>query len=406
VATSVINEDNEYGFNINPVDEGLYILGDKRTEVPIYIKGDQSFKINFAATTDIIMENIPDHENEILYNWFKSNDTLEVYNFMKGQKTYEDFFPFYERYIPIMKKQHANVTSNNERFNNLMHTYIDIHIENVALSFIFSPRSKHPKSEDMPPFYEVFMSEVNFKSSMILEIPRGLIGLRQHLLYKYMFSKDKIDMKNSAEYSKKFMGSIENDTLKGYVVLNDVKKYKTYSDTYLDFITPYRKYIALSEYVSKEIDAFEVTIKTMQPGVQGYEFTYKDINGKDVSFSDFKGKYVYIDAWATWCAPCKKEIPYLKQLEKDFHGKNIVFLSISMDKQKDKAKWEAFVKEKKLGGVQLITDNAFDTRIARDYKIKTIPRFLLFDTEGKIIDADAKRPSNPALKQQLKKLLN
>ena len=91
--------------------------------------------------------------------------------------------------------------------------------------------------------------------------------------------------------------------------------------------------------------------KELKEGDQSPTFKYLDINGKEVSLSDLKGKYVYIDVWATWCGPCQYELPHLKELEKKMHGKKIVFVSISCDK--DKAAWEKMVKEQGLGGVQL-----------------------------------------------------
>ena len=91
--------------------------------------------------------------------------------------------------------------------------------------------------------------------------------------------------------------------------------------------------------------------KELKEGDQAPTFKYLDINGKEVSLSDLKGKYVYIDIWATWCGPCTGELPHLKELEKKMHGKKIVFVSISCDK--DKAAWEKMVKEKGLEGVQL-----------------------------------------------------
>ena len=304
-----------------------------------------------------------------------------------------------------MKEQHKNVNSTNNKFNNLMHTYIDLNIEYHALTMIFSPRSIHPSSEQMAPFYKELMEVNNFKNTAILNIPRGYRTLGMHQLFKALHPKVKATANEGGNMLDKMASSIENDTLRGYFVSDKLVNFKSYNKEYLSFSQPYRKDIALSKYVSDKVDAFEITIKTMEKGDQGFDFTYKDINGRDVSFTDFKGKYVYIDAWATWCAPCKQEIPYLKQLEKDLHEKNIVFVSISFDKPKDKEKWKTYVKENELTGVQLITENAFETRIAWDYKINAIPRFLLFDPEGKIIDADAKRPSLPELKKQLLKLL-
>ena len=135
----------------------------------------------------------------------------------------------------------------------------------------------------------------------------------------------------------------------------------------------------------------------LKAGDQSPEFKYLDINGKEVSLSDLKGKYVYIDTWATWCGPCTHEIPFLKELEKKMHGKNIVFVSISCDK--DKAAWEKMVKEKELGGIQLHIGD--DRSFMNAFEIKFIPRFILLDREGKIIDPKMTRPSNAETEKTL-----
>ncbi|MFK5959119.1 MAG: TlpA disulfide reductase family protein [Lutibacter sp.] len=128
---------------------------------------------------------------------------------------------------------------------------------------------------------------------------------------------------------------------------------------------------------------------------------YENFKGGTTSLSDLKGKYVYIDVWATWCAPCKAEIPYLKDLEKEFHGKNIEFVSISVDKSNAHENWEKMVKTKNLKGIQLYADNNFDSDFIVEYGINSIPRFILIDPEGNIIDSNADRPSNPKLKELL-----
>ncbi len=125
---------------------------------------------------------------------------------------------------------------------------------------------------------------------------------------------------------------------------------------------------------------------------------YENSNGGTTSLSDLKGKYVFIDVWATWCAPCKAEIPYLKVLEKEFHGKNIEFVSISVDKLEAHETWVQMVKNEGLSGVQLFADTDFESAFITEYAINSIPRFILLDPEGNIVDADADRPSNPKLK--------
>jgi len=135
------------------------------------------------------------------------------------------------------------------------------------------------------------------------------------------------------------------------------------------------------------------------------QFAYKDIKGKTVSLSAFKGKYVYIDVWATWCKPCMMEIPDLLALQKALKDKNIAFISVSIDKPEDAAKWKKVIAEKHLGGTQLIAENAWDSSMVRDYKIESVPRFILIDPQGKIVDFDAKRPSNEELLKELNALL-
>lgn len=134
---------------------------------------------------------------------------------------------------------------------------------------------------------------------------------------------------------------------------------------------------------------------------QAPNFDYENHAGGKTSLESLKGKYVYIDVWATWCGPCRAEIPSLKVLEESLHGKNIEFVSISVDVQKDYEKWQNFVKEKSLGGTQLYADNNWNSDFIKAFGINSIPRFILIDPTGKVVDADALRPSNPKLKEQL-----
>lgn len=135
-------------------------------------------------------------------------------------------------------------------------------------------------------------------------------------------------------------------------------------------------------------------------------FDYINYVGGNTKLDDFKGKYVYIDVWATWCGPCRQEIPFLKKAEEKYHDKNIAFISISIDKLKDQEKWKTMVKEKELSGVQLFADNDWNSKFVQEYKITGIPRFILIDPNGNIVKADAARPSSDELMKELDSLLN
>ena len=138
-------------------------------------------------------------------------------------------------------------------------------------------------------------------------------------------------------------------------------------------------------------------LTTLAKGKPSPMFTYPDINGNKVSLNSLKGKFVYIDVWATWCGPCKVQIPYLKEIEKNYEDKNIAFIGLSIDTQENKDKWEKMVEERDLKGYQVLADKDWQSDFIKDYYISGIPRFILIDPDGNIVSADAPRPSEPAL---------
>lgn len=133
-------------------------------------------------------------------------------------------------------------------------------------------------------------------------------------------------------------------------------------------------------------------------------FSGEDINGKKYRLSDFSGKYIYVDVWATWCGPCKAEIPDLKKIEEEYRGKNIEFVSLSIDEASDKETWKNFVREKELKGIQIFDGAAWKSNFIKDLEIQGIPRFILIGPDGKIIDPDAPRPSSEKLRDKLNAL--
>lgn len=132
---------------------------------------------------------------------------------------------------------------------------------------------------------------------------------------------------------------------------------------------------------------------------------YMNFNGGTTSLKDLKGKYVYIDVWATWCKPCVAEIPALKELEAEL-GDKIYFVSISVDEPASIETWKKTVTEKQMKGIQLFANADAETPFDIAYKINSIPRFILIDPAGNVVKPDASRPSNPKTKEYLKTLVS
>lgn len=139
----------------------------------------------------------------------------------------------------------------------------------------------------------------------------------------------------------------------------------------------------------------------LKAGTPSPTFSCPDINGKTVSLADLKGKFVYIDVWATWCGPCRGELPHLKTLEEKYADKDIYFVSLSCDK--NKKAWEDMVKKDEMKGIQLHL--GVESPFMDAYLINGIPRFILLDREGKIISANMTRPSDPKTAEKFNDLL-
>ena len=123
-------------------------------------------------------------------------------------------------------------------------------------------------------------------------------------------------------------------------------------------------------------------------------------DGKEVDFSTFKGKYVYVDMWASWCGPCCREVPHLQALEKEFEGGDVVFVSISTDADADA--WKAKLKELDMHGNQL---HDRDGKLSQILNVGGIPFFVVYDKEGRLHTYGALRPSmGEPLKTFLKEL--
>ncbi len=219
-------------------------------------------------------------------------------------------------------------------------------------------------------------------------------------------SSKMIERKIVEDYDIKEMETIDEE-LKNQIIKDKVA-YKSMlfrlpRTKKLDKLYPAYMSFAKNETYKEEIEKIYHNYKKISKGTVSPTFELYDINNKLVTLEGFQGKLIYIDIWATWCIPCVQQIPALNKLAKEFENKNIEFVSICFSDTKER--WNKMVKEKEMSGIQLF---APDDSISffEDYFIKGIPRFILIDEVGKIIDANAYRPSDSKLKEQLLELLN
>lgn len=126
-------------------------------------------------------------------------------------------------------------------------------------------------------------------------------------------------------------------------------------------------------------------LKLVALGATAPEFTQADTSGKMVSLSSFRGKYVLVDFWASWCGPCRAENPNVVKAFNKYKNKNFTILGVSLDKPGAKTKWLAAIKKDGLTWTQVSDLKWWDNAASTAYAVQSIPQNFLLDPNGKII---------------------
>ncbi|TGD83078.1 TlpA disulfide reductase family protein [Hymenobacter wooponensis] len=131
-------------------------------------------------------------------------------------------------------------------------------------------------------------------------------------------------------------------------------------------------------------------LKAVAIGAQAPDFSQKTPEGKTVSLRDYRGKYVLVDFWASWCGPCRQENPSVAKAYNEYKGRNFEVLGVSLDNEKDKAKWVKAIQDDQLPWTQVSDLRGWENEAARMYQVRGIPQNYLIDPSGKIIAANLK----------------
>lgn len=125
-------------------------------------------------------------------------------------------------------------------------------------------------------------------------------------------------------------------------------------------------------------------VKQIEVGKQAPNFSSLDINSKVVTLSDYKGKYVLVEFWSSWCGPCISEMPFLVNAYNEYKNKGFEIIGVSLDTNRDK--WKRTIKEKNLSWTQISDFKGQQNEIAMLYCVSAIPSSFLINPEGVIIE--------------------
>ena len=402
IKTISLSADNSFKDTLF-IPNGYYFLGDWNTTKQLYLR--HSFNlvakiVYHEKETTLSFKGIGANENNYLYQ--KKEFDTNFINYRDYLSLNEEDFLKLSDSIHIIKTNFFNTYKNLDKDFNLCETFI---IENDRVKLLNRYRQGRGSIIGKNDFQVLDNFLYNFNSSFLSN--EKLLMHPDYLSYVDSFVGFKL-YKNKYEWNN-FLASLEIiDTEINNQKIKDELAYNTMKfaiNRTRNFDEVYNKYMSIekNEDYRNEIEKTYLNLKKISKGTISPTFELYDVNNRIVTLESLKGKLVYIDIWGTWCVPCIQEIPSLKKIEKEFRNKDIHFVSICTNDKKEN--FEKFVNDKELSGIQLFAPDS-NISFFKDYQLKTFPRFILIDKEGKIIDANAFKPSDPKLKELILEELN
>jgi thiol-disulfide isomerase/thioredoxin len=400
-----VNEDGTFAKSFSLVKPTYYTFRAGRVSNTIIIIPGSTLTINLDVKNST---DGPQFAGDIAeLNSYISNANEVTRNLMKDFRTLyslskEDF----KLKIDSAKNDVDNLLMNIETTNNEFIALEKARIDYMLKGLLYDYPNYNARITDVEYVFNAedysFMSEVDFNSTTHFNIAEYSSLLYKHIQQLHWSILNGDEHKGKSEFERNLMYFDLVDSLITNQTIRDYMKFTSTVETIKWANLEVAKnvadhFIANAEtLVYKEIAQSALAKRMLlAPGEPAPEFTLTGIDGNTYSLSDFKGQLVYIDFWATWCGPCLRQIPSLIKLKETYHGKPITFLAISLDDDKDA--WVKMVNEDGLKGIQLHADKAWSSDVAQNYQISGIPTFVLIDGEGKLIEYNSPRPSDPEI---------
>jgi len=404
-----VNSDKTFEGEIALSESGYYRMYYRSKKYLVYLTPGDKLEVTFD----------PDNDDKVVYGgtsagintYLLRKDKYDDDNSLARRKLYKMPYDEFKDSIAAERKiKEDYLWSYIKNIDEVPAKFVGYELEDVKMEWAnqyIDYKKLHPKYmpndyESMEKFSFGFTKELDLKNDHLLVLTSFENFIDDYLNLK---TDDKIEAQvpgnplSGAVISEKHR--LKYDYIKKYFKGSDIRNYlrtkvvlsllgEDGTPTMNPIIMQFRKDIKNKDYRKLVNDKY-IKYAIIDDGGIAPDFQGVTRDGRMVSLSDFEGKYVYIDVWATWCGPCKHELPYFEQLKEEYRGRNIEFVSVSIDKSR--FAWENMVREKNMQGHQLFVNGDFDSNFAGLYSIKAVPQFILIDPQGQIIDLTARHPS-------------
>ncbi|WP_341214736.1 TlpA disulfide reductase family protein [uncultured Wocania sp.] len=376
------------------VDQGEYMLYDGKNVLDINLEKGNELQVNYDyqnLESSLFVAGIGADASNYLINKSKQKKDLLSPKLYKLDET------GYKTRIKDFRDSLVGILNTKEGISKAFKERETKNLEYEYLGLLKNYQSFHSYHANKPDFEvsEGFLKEMEgfdfADEEAFFSYPSYKNLLRNHY-YDLTDERIKANPSERDVISLKVVAENGNEKIKNSLLFEIVRSGITHASD-LDAYYKYFMENSTNENNKAVITESYNRLKKVAAGQPSPKFVdYENHAGGTTSLDDLKGKYVYIDVWATWCGPCIGQIPYVKELEKKYHGKNIEFVSISIDAEKDHEKWRKMVEEKELTGIQLLADKEWNSDFVRGYSIRGIPHFIVIDPDGNIVRSSAPMP--------------
>lgn len=403
----ILEEDGTFTTEIELPYDGYYnvILG--RIPLPMYLEKGKN--LSFTLDVQDVGSSLTFSEDLALENNFLSQkreiatiNPRELY-----QKEPEDFIASIEEF----QEKLSTALGESEIANKNFISSQEKEILYQKASFLNTYENAYTyltetEEVNLPTNFYASLEDIDMADTLEFRLSDGYKQMVQGYLFRSLEEMPSATDTNDAIRYIELVNETYPESYAKNQLLKEAVGYSLKPDKHLD--KAYELYMSsqTDSQLKQEMEEKYAVLSKITPGKKSPEFDYENFEGGTTSLESLRGKYVYIDVWATWCGPCLREIPHLIQLEKDYKDKNVQIVGISIDEEKAYDKWKTMLTEEESAGIQLYSGgDAWRVDFAQGYNVQSIPRFILIDPEGNIFDADTYRPSDPKIRELFDQIL-